>query len=122
VGFTDHEAVVEAVRLMARRLGAKIVLVGTKSGRTALALSKQRYAPPTLALTDDPVVARAMALYWGVTPLIRSKVTDHQANCDFVREWASAHGLLTRGDCILAVQGTTPNRPGHNAVLVEEVE
>ena len=116
------EAVVEAVRLMARRLDAKLVLVGTKSGRTALALSKQRYAPPTLALTDDSAVARAMALYWGVTPLVRAQVADHQANGDFVREWASAHGLVARGDHILVVQGTTPNRPGHNAVLVQEVE
>ena len=52
-----------------RRLGASLVIVSTNSGRTALALSKQRYGPPTLALSGDPRVARAMALYWGVTPV-----------------------------------------------------
>ncbi len=63
------EGVVEAASLLGRRLGAALLVVSTHSGRTALALSKQRNAAPTLALSDDEEVARALALDWGVTPL-----------------------------------------------------
>ena len=85
---TDYAAEVE--RLDGRRLDAKLVLVGTKSGRTALALSKQRYAPPTLALTAATAVAPAMALYWGVTPLLRSQGPAHTAHGDTARQCAPA--------------------------------
>ena len=60
---------VEAASLVCRRLGPRLLVVATHSGRTALALSKQRHATPTLALADDAEIARAMALYWGVTPI-----------------------------------------------------
>jgi pyruvate kinase len=45
------EALVEAASQTCRRLGAAVLAVWTHSGLTALALSKQRHATPTLALT-----------------------------------------------------------------------
>src|SRR4029077_15010381 len=63
------ESVVEAASLISRRLNAALMVVATSSGRTALVLSKQRNPAPTLALAHDPQTARAMALFWGVTPL-----------------------------------------------------
>ena len=116
------EAVVEAVRLLARRLDAKLVVVSTKSGRTALALSKQRYAPPTVALADDLGVARSLALCWGVTPLFRPAAAGPEDSTALACGWALTHGLAAPGDNVLVVQGTTPNHPGHNAVIVRQVE
>jgi pyruvate kinase len=110
------EAVVEAVRLVTRRLGARLVVVSTHSGRTALALSKQRYGPPTLALAADPSVARAMALYWGVTPVHAADPADARS---FALDWARARGLIAPGDCVVVVQGTMPRHPSHNAMAVE---
>ncbi len=63
------ESVVEAASLISHRLGAALLIVNTHSGRTALALSKQRNRAPTLALAHDVATARAMCLFWGVTPL-----------------------------------------------------
>jgi pyruvate kinase len=111
------EGVVEAVGSVVRRLGARLVVVSTRSGRTALALSKQRYAPPTLALAGDPAVARAMALYWGVTPV----VADAAPARDFALDWARSRGLITTGDSVVVVRGTTPDHPSHNAMEVEVV-
>ena len=48
------DAIVEAASAVCRRLSAALLVVATHSGRTALALSKQRNASPTLALTDNP--------------------------------------------------------------------
>ena len=116
------EGVVEAVRLVWRRLEAKLVVVATKSGNTALALSKQRYGPPTLALTDDPAVARAMALYWGVTPLLCPTISDHEKTAEFVSDWARRNGLVTHGDYVIVVQGTMPRHPCHNAMIVLAID
>jgi pyruvate kinase len=116
------ESVVEAVRLVSRRVGAKLVIVATHSGRTALALSKQRYGPPTLALTDDPNIASAMTLYWGVTPLIAPEVADPEKARLFALHWARDRALIQTGEYVIIVQGTMPNHSSHNAmeVLVAE--
>ena len=97
-------------------------VVVTHSGRTALALSKQRNSTPTLALTDDAEVARAMALYWGVTPLSFSNVGDAEHALAFALDWAHARGLVAPGDRVVLVRGTIPDNPTHNAMLVQEVK
>lgn len=117
------EAVVEAASLAGRRLNAALLVVATHSGRTALALSKQRHAAPTLALADDPSVARAMALYWGVTPLYQADgVANPEQALTFALAWGRDRGLVKPGDRVVLIAGTTPGNPTHNALLVHEAE
>ena len=116
------ECVVEAASLVCRRLERRLLVVATHSGRTALALSKQRNGTPTLALTDDAEVARAMALYWGVTPLSFSNVGDAEHALAFALDWAHARGLVAPGDRVVLLRGTIPDNPTHNALLVQEVK
>ena len=84
------ESVVEAASLVSRRLGAALLVVVTHSGRTALAVSKQRNETPTLALTDDAETARALCLNWGVTPLYRPEVNDVPTAMTATVEWRGA--------------------------------
>ncbi len=116
------DAVVEAASAVCQRLGAGLLVVATHSGRTALALSKQRNATPTLALTDDPDVARAMALYWGVTALHIPELFQTGAVLDWVAQWCRTNKLIASGDRVVLVRGTIPHNPSHNALLVYEVE
>jgi pyruvate kinase len=118
------EAVVEAACLAGRRLDAALLVVATHSGRTALALSKQRHATPTptLALADDPRVARAMALCWGVTPLHHDGIANPEQALEFALDWGRDRGLVKPGDRVVLIAGTTPGNPTHNALLVHEVE
>ncbi len=116
------ESVVEAVRLVVGRLAAGLVIVSTDSGRTALALSKQRYGPPTLALSGKPEVARAMALYWGVTPVTVPGIDVGGKAGKFALDWARDHGLVSKGDHVVIVEGTIPHHPSHNAMMVELVQ
>ena len=115
------EALVEAASLACRRLSAALLVVATHSGRTALALSAQRHATPTLALTDDPAVARAMTLYWGVTPVLAPALADGEQALAFALDWARGRGLVAAGDRVVLVRGTVPGNPVHNALLVQEV-
>ena len=116
------ESVVEAASLVSRRLNAALLVVATHSGRTALALSQQRNAAPTLALAGDLATARAMALYWGVTPLVDPESADVGHALTFALNWARARDLVVKGDRIVLVSGNMPNNPSHNAMLVQEVE
>ncbi len=116
------ESVVEAASLACRRLEARLLVVATHSGRTALALSKQRHATPTLALTDDSEVVRAMSLYWGVTPLACEGMQGAEQALALALDWAKPRGLIAQGDLVVLVSGTMPNSPIHNAMLVREVE
>jgi pyruvate kinase len=116
------ESVVEAVSLVGRKLGATLVIVATHSGRTALALSKQRYAPGTLALAQDLETARAMALYWGVTPIHAPGTAESSRASEFALAWARERDLLKSGDTVVLVQGSMPNQPGHNTIVVQVVD
>jgi pyruvate kinase len=115
------ESVVEAASLISRRLNAALLIVATHSGRTALALSKQRNAAPTLALAHDLQTARAMALYWGVTPLPMPDISDRVRLRAFILDWCRAQGLITSGDRIVALRGSVPDDPTHNEIVVLEV-
>ena len=116
------EGVVEAVRVIGKRLNAALVIVTTHSGRTALALSKQRYAPRTLALAEDPATARSMALYWGVTPVLAPGIAEAENAGSFALKWAKERELIKTGDYVVIVEGTMPGSPGHNAIVVQVVE
>jgi pyruvate kinase len=103
-------------------LGAALLVVATHSGRTALVLSKHRNATPTLALTDDQEVARAMALYWGVTALHIPDLFKTNHVLAWVAQWCRTNKLIVSGDRVVTVRGVIPNNPNHNALLVYEVE
>lgn len=116
------EGVIEAASLACRRLDAALLVVATQSGKTALAISKHRHATPTVALVADPEVARALALYWGVTPLRSPEVVDAEHALATALGWARPLGLVAPGDRVVLVSGTLPHSPIHNAMLVREVE
>jgi pyruvate kinase len=115
------ESVVEAASLIAHRLEAAVLVVDTHSGRTALALSKQRNQAPTLALAHDLSTARAMALFWGVTPLPMPALAGPEELRRFVVGWCRAAGLIATGDRIVRIRGSVPDDPTHNEIDVYEV-
>ena len=116
------ESVVEAASLISRRLNAALLAVATHSGRTALVLSKQRNPAPTLALAHDAHTARAMALFWGVTPLPMPDLPDRESRRAVIEEWCKARGMIATGDRIVVLRGSAPDDPTHNEIVVREIE
>ncbi len=115
------EGVVEAASLVCRRLGAALLIVATHSGRTAQALSKQRHRTPTLALSPTAEGARAMSLFWGVTPIHVPEADDVERAMSVALDWARARALVATGDRVVLLRGTVPGSAVHNAILVQEV-
>ena len=62
-------AIVYGAGHIAAELDARLMVVASHSGATALAMSKQRNYVQTIGISDQPCVLRRMCLYWGVIPL-----------------------------------------------------
>jgi pyruvate kinase len=115
------QAVVDGASRIAAELDAKLVVVASKSGVTAIARSKRRGAVPTVGVSDDPTTLRQMSLYWGVTPLAAAEGDDVNALLEHVTAWGVREGRLRKGDRILLVAGIGFGTGGHNMALVHEV-
>jgi pyruvate kinase len=115
------QAVVDGASRIAGEVDAKLFVVASKSGLTAIARSKRRGAVPTVGLSDDPATLRQMALYWGVTPLGAVTTHDTSVILEHVIAWGLREGRLQRGDRILLVAGSGFGTGGHNMALVHEV-
>ncbi|WP_315852013.1 pyruvate kinase [Tautonia rosea] len=117
------ESVVEAGSLASRKLGAALMVVATRSGRSALAVSMQRNRTPTIALGQTDEVARQLSLLWGVLPrTIPASISDLDEAVDHAVSWASDQGLVTSGDRVVVLRGFFPDQPSHNTMVVREIE
>jgi pyruvate kinase len=124
-------AVVAGAGKMAHELHAKLVVVASHSGRTALALSQHRSFVPTIGVSESEETLRQMCLYWGVTPLREAPARDLQSLIRHADAWACRSGIAKKGDPIVIVGGShlTAGKNGekmasgvHDIVIVHEVE
>jgi pyruvate kinase len=124
-------AVVRAAEQVAYDLDAKLVLVSSHSGRTALALSQHRSFVPTIGVSNSEATLRQMCLYWGVTPVRGAPATDMPGLIKHADAWACRMGYAAKGDRLVIVGGShlATGREGddmaggvHDVVLVHEVE
>lgn len=128
--FDVTRAVVSGAGLMAQQLSAKMLVVASHSGLTALALSQQRNLVPTVGVSTKESTLRKMCLYWGVTPLRGAPACDMQGLIMHADEWARREGIAEPGDRIVIVGGSHLTAgPGaemasgvHDVVIVHEVE
>jgi len=116
-----EETVYSAGR-MAEKLEAKVVVVASASGATALSLAKNRNYVPTLGVSDSPATLRRMCLYWGVIPLPDAPTDDSDALLRHVTQLGRSSGLLDHGDRIVLIAGTGLSVTAHNKIIVHELE
>jgi len=107
----------------AEQLAARLIVVLTHSGRTAVAVSKLRNPMPVLALTDSPCSARRLCMAWGVIPVVTEAChAPPQRLTDFVVDWARRHEMLDAGDHIVLLGTTDWSQPGKDLMLTHTVE
>ena len=113
------EAVTHGAGLVAEMLGANLIVIATRTGKTPLAVSNQRLQVPILALTPNAHVANKMSLYWGVMPLV-ANVADctPQQMLDFVVQWGLNDGMLKPGNKIVLIATSNWATQGHDQLLV----
>jgi pyruvate kinase len=133
------EATAYAAGRIAEQLDAKMVVVASATGETALSLSKNRNFVPTVGVSDSEATLRRMCLYWGVIPLAGAPTTDNQRLLDFVialagtpthdstallrhvTDWGCGVGCLQSGDRVVLLTGSGVTGKTHNMIQVREV-
>ena len=114
-------AIVYGAGHIAREIGARLVVVASHSGATALALSKQRTYVPTVGISDSESTLRQMSMYWGVIPLLDVAAESSEAMFDAVSDWGREAGILAAGDYVVLIAGRGLDFGSHNHVMVHRV-
>ncbi len=116
------EAVTLGAGAAAEKLEADLIVVATHSGRTAMAVSKQRNSVPIVALSDRPDTTRRMCLYWGVTAVETSAVHDPPEKLlRFVVDWGKKEKVIESGSRLVLVASSNWSADGHDLMLVHVV-
>jgi pyruvate kinase len=115
------QAVIHGAARIATDLGAKMIVAASRSGMTALALSKLRSYVPTIGVSDSEATLRQMCLYWGVTPLRGAPTKDFMQILEHVSRWGAKERRLLKGDYIVLAVGAGMDTGGHNVAIVHEV-
>lgn len=90
----------------AHNLGAKAILVVTRSGKTADLISKYRPACDVIATVVDAQGLRQLQLAWGVTPIEACEQATHEQLLKYSIDRAVSAGKIEKGDTIVLVSGT----------------
>jgi pyruvate kinase len=115
------QATVQATGVLAEQAKASLVIVTTRTGRAAVALSKQRNRTPTLGLSDDLGQVRRMGLYWGVVPIYFPEPIDTVERVKKVTEWARKEGYINLGERVVYLLGASWSDSALTTVMVQEV-
>ena len=114
-------AVVYGAGHVAAELDARLIVVASHTGATALALSMQRNYVPTVGISDVAETLRRMCLYWGVIPLAGMPTGNDQEMLEAVTTWGVEQGTLRPGDDVVLVGGIGSRSGSHNQVVVHHV-
>ena len=114
-------AVVYGAGHIAHEIKAKLVVVASSTGATALAISKQRNYVPTIGISDSRRALRQMGLLWGVIPLPDMPTATNDEMLQAVTSWGTKAGILVKDDYVVLVGGVGSRGGSHNQVVVHRV-
>lgn len=107
---------------VARDINAKLIMVFSVSGATAITISKMRPICPVVAFTPSESVRRRLAIYWGVFPLILQTQASTDQMIEMGEKILKEKGFVKKNDTIVIVAGKTPAKGATNMLKVERIE
>jgi pyruvate kinase len=98
-------AIVSSAASIAYRIKAKIIVVGTTTGKTARLLASFRPEAKIVAVTHDEQTKNQLSLVWGVNPIVVEPTQDFNVFNKNMIEYIQELGLAKKGDKIVTVIG-----------------
>ncbi len=117
---TPVEVIAVSACRSADALNARAIICFTRSGDTALRISKYRPGTSVIAATPSEKTFRRMRLYFGVIPMLVRQERDTDAMIREVERAALGCGLARHGDAIVVTLGV-PFGSGTNLLKVHHV-
>jgi pyruvate kinase len=116
------DAVSVAAIGMVDRLNAKAIFSLTETGFSARQISRHRPECPIFAITMSDLIARKLAMNWGVLPLLHIGDQSDEAKIEYGIKRAKSEGYLKAGDIALMVAGKHETTGGTDYIHVFTVE
>ena len=117
-----QDALGHAALKLCEDLGIKAIAAFSRTGGTALFLSKSRPPAPILAFTADPAAFRRMRLFWGVEPILDGGVDSRSALRKKTHEYLRRNALAADEERFLLVAGTLFGQVGgSNSIEIDMV-
>ena len=116
-GIPVPDAVSGAAVLIAKQVKAPAILCLSRSGLTAKMISKHRPECPILGLTPSQQTWRELALWWGVTPVRLSEMSDINVAAREAVNICVREKLIPEGELVVITAGVPVGRPGSTNVV-----
>ena len=102
---------------LAGDINAKAIVVCTRTGTTAMMVSRFRPMLNIIGMTSNPRAYRKLSLSWGVTPVLSDEYHSVDVLFHFAKCAARETGLVSKGD-VIVITGGTPNGQSGNSDLI----
>ncbi len=102
---------------LTREIKVKAIVPFTRSGATAIAVSKYRPPVPIYAVTHDLQTFRRLNLNWGVYPFLTLPATTTDKVIEESMKVAKEKGIAKKGDRIIVLAGAPTGVPGTTNLL-----
>ncbi len=116
------EALSHSACTLAQDIGAKVIVVCTRTGGTARTVSRFRPMIDIVGMTTDDRAYRKLALSWGVIPVMSEEFYSVDVLFHYAKRAAIDTGLVSKGDKIVLTGGTPNGKSGNsNLINVETI-
>lgn len=116
------EALSHSACTLAHDIGAKVIVVCTRTGGTAKTVSRFRPLIDVIGMTTDERAYSKLALSWGVIPIMSEEFYSVDVLFHYAKRAAIESKLVSKGDTIVLTGGTPNGKSGNsNLINVETV-
>ena len=116
------DALSHSACVLAEDIGAKAIVVCSRSGGTARLVSRFRPNIDIIGMTIEPMSYRKLALSWGVIPVLSEEFNSMDVLFYHAKRAAIASGLVKKGDRIVITGGNPNGKSGNsNVINIEQI-
>lgn len=108
--------------LLSIKIKAKIIVVTTETGRTAINVSRFRPKVPILALTPNDNVVKLLRPFWGVITKKTDRFYTQDDIINSINKEVRELDFIKKGDLFISLSGIIPGLPGGtNMIKVDRI-
>ena len=118
----NADASSHATCVLARDIKAAAIIPTTRSGKTAMRISRFRPKCPIISLSPSSGVARKLCLFWGCMPNVMEPVENTDNMFEKAAECALRTGLVQKGSTVIITAGQPSFTEGStNLIKIKEL-
>jgi len=111
------EAICNCAVKASYEMNAKLIIVFTNSGSSAILVSKYRPQCPILAVSASDTSAKQIMISRGIFNLLVGSLIGAESLLDKVMREAKARGLVSKGDFVIVTTGVNEGLEGSTNLL-----